>query len=252
MVGYTGDEINRRMDESVDYIDQHKEINNVLLSGGDSMCMNNGQIEAYLEKLTEIEHLSFIRFGSRSPVVFPERIYDDQELLDILKKYNEKKRIIFVTQFNHPKELTAEAKKGVKALQDIGISVNNQAVVLKGINNDAKIMADLLNGLTAMGVDPYYVFQCRPVKAVKSGFQQPLIDTYRLMEEARPYLNGVSKRCRLIMSHVRGKIEIMAATDEEMIFKFHQAKADEDSEKVFIRKIDPNGRWLDNDLNFID
>lgn len=251
MVGYSSDEISRRMNEAIEYIDSHQEINNVLLSGGDSMCMSNEHIRAYLENLSGIDHLSFIRFGSRTPVVFPERIYGDDELLMMLKTYNEKKRIIFITQFNHPNELTAEAKRSIKALQDIGITVNNQAVVLKNINDKPEIMVELLNGLTAMGVDPYYVFHCRPVKAVKAGFQLTLIETYRLMEATRPHLNGISKRFRLIMSHIRGKIEIMAADDENMIFKFHQAKSVEDNEKVFIRKIDFTGKWLDEDLEFI-
>jgi KamA family protein len=252
MVGYSHDEINRRMDESVEYISSHEEINNVLLSGGDSLCMSNRQIEAYLKNLSGIDHLNFIRFGTRTPVVFPERIYGDEELLLMLKKYNQQKRIVFITQFNHPKELTSEATKSIRALQNIGITVNNQAVVLKNINDKPEIMIELLNGLMELGIDPYYVFHCRPVKAVKTGFQLSIIETYRLMEATRPHLSGLSKRFRLIMSHIRGKIEIMAADEENIYFKFHQAKAVEDNERMFVRKIDPKGKWLDGDLQFIE
>lgn len=251
MVGHSSDEINQMKDQAISYIRDHSEINNVLLSGGDSFCMNNRQIEAYLQGLTEIDHLDFIRFGTRSLVVFPERVTSDPELLDLLDGYNKKKKILVITQFNHPKELTKEAQEAIDALLTRGITVHNQTVVLKGINDHPQTMADLLNGLTRMGVMPYYVFQCRPVKAVKTGFQLPLIETYELIHETRKRLSGVSKRFRLIMSHVRGKIEIMAVHEGQMIFRFHNAKNPQDQSSVFMLPIDRQGTWLDGDLKFI-
>jgi len=252
MVGYSVDEINTRMDEAVDYIKSHTEINNVLLSGGDALCMDNEHVEGYLSRLSAIDHLNFIRIGTRSLVVFPERITSDPELIEILSKYHQKKRIIIITQFNHPRELTSEAKDAVDALIRVGITVNNQAVVLKGINDQPEIMAQLLNGLTAMGITPYYVFQCRPVTAVKAGFQLPLIETYQLIRNTRPMLNGISKRFRLIMSHVRGKIELIGLEGNQLYFKFHNAKASEDTGKLFARTMTPTASWLDDDLNLID
>ncbi len=251
MVGYSSDEINNRMNETVAYLKDHTEINNVLLSGGDSFCMTNNQIETYLKSLVEIEHLDFIRFGTRSLVVFPERIYKDPELIEILSKYNKKKKIILVTQFNHPRELTEEVKNTVSILENVGITINNQAVLLKGINDQPKVLAELLNGLTRIGINPYYVFQCRPVQGVKSGFQMTLLESYNLVKESRQYLNGISKRFRLIMSHVQGKMEVVGVEDKKMIFKFHQAKQIENSERIFSRDIDEDGKWLDDDLNFI-
>ena len=251
MVGSNSDEINKRMQETVEYLKEHKEVNNVLLTGGDSFCMTNDQIDNYLKDLVEIEHLDFIRFGTRALVVFPERIYDDQEFVDILGKYNDKKKIVIVTQFNHPRELTVEAIRAIDMLLKKGITINNQAVILKGVNDEPKVMAELLNGLTRVGINPYYVFQCRPVKGVKSGFQKTLLESYELVKATRPYLNGISKRFRLIMSHVKGKIEIVGIEDEKMIFKFHQAKNDDNNERIFIRDIDPTGQWLDDELNFI-
>lgn len=249
MVGYSDSEVNNRMVETVEYLREHEEVNNVLLSGGDSFCLSNEQIEAYLKALTEINHLSYIRFGTRAPVVFPERITTDQELIDLLKKYNQKKRIMVVTQFNHPRELTQEAIASIKALTDIGITVNNQAVILKGVNDSPEVMAALLNGLNRVGINPYYVFQCRPVRAVKKGFQQTLLQSYKLIEETRKHLDGLSKRFRLIMSHPRGKIEIVGTTDTQMIFRIHQAKDSADHDMLFIRDIDEHAQWLDQDLN---
>jgi KamA family protein len=248
MVGYSNEEVNNRLHETVKYLKAHEEVNNVLLSGGDAFCLSNEQIENYLKELSEIEHLNFIRFGTRSPVVFPERIYTDPELIEILKKYNQKKRVMVVTQFNHPRELTPQAQKAIKMLNDIGVTVNNQTVVLKGVNDKPEVMADLLNGLNKVGVNPYYVFQCRPVKAVKTGFQKTLASTYRLIEETRKHLDGLSKRFKLIMSHPRGKIEIVGIIDNQMIFRFHQAKDPADHDMIFMRPLDEDAQWLDHDL----
>lgn len=249
MVGYSNDEVNSRLIETVEYLKAHEEVNNVLLTGGDAFCMTNEQIKAYLEALTSIEHLNYIRFGTRSPVVFPFRITMDQELIDILKHYNQKKRIIVVTQFNHPRELTKEAKEAIDILTQIGITIRNQAVILKGVNDKVKTMTELLNGLNKVGITPYYVFQCRPVKAVKKGFQLTLLQSYNLIQETRKYLDGMSKGFRLIMSHPRGKIEIVGTTEKDMIFRFHQAKDLSDHDKLFIRPIDEDAQWLDLDLN---
>jgi KamA family protein len=249
MVGYSTEETNQRLEESVKYINANKNINNVLVTGGDSFALSNKMIEEYLKKLTDIPHLDFIRFGTRIPVVFPHRIFLDNELLEILKKYNEKKEIIIVTQFDHPKELTEEARKGVKALKNIGITVRNQTVLLKGINDDADTLSKLLKGLTSIGIQPYYVFQCRPVKYVKTHFQVPIYESLDIIKETRKKLDGMSKGFRYAMSHPKGKIEIFGKTEDEFIFKFHQNKYEEDSERIFTLPMDKNATWLDDELN---
>ncbi len=251
MVGYSNDEINSRLDRTIDYLTEHKEVNNVLLSGGDSFCLDTGVIKEYLERMTAIDHLDFIRFGTRSLVVFPQRIYEDQELLDALTKASEKKNIMVVTQFNHPKELTPEVAKAMTALRKAGVTVNNQTVLLSEVNDDPVVLGELMNKLMRFGINPYYVFQCRPVKAVKGQFQLSLHDTWKIVEEAKALCNGLSKRFKLIMSHPRGKIEILGAVEDDMIFRFHQAKAEADMGYMFKRKLDKKGRWLDKDLNFI-
>jgi KamA family protein len=251
LVGLSTTEIANRVTEAADYIESHPEITNILLSGGDSFCLNNSQIEDYLKALTEIEHLNFIRLGTRAPVVFPDRILLDDELIEILKKYNKKKRIMVITQFNHPRELTDDAVESIKRLTDVGITVNNQTVVLNGVNDDSNVMAELLNSLNRVGVNPYYVFHCRPVKAVKTGFQLTLLETINLMKETRKKLDGLSKRYKLIMSHPRGKIELVGVHDTQLIFRFHQAKNISDHDMIFMREIDEHAKWLDNDLNLI-
>ncbi|KUK74154.1 MAG: L-lysine 2,3-aminomutase [Clostridiales bacterium 38_11] len=252
MIGYSTEEVNHRMTESISYIRDHHEINNVLLSGGDFFTISNKIIEKYLKNLSSIDHLDFIRLGSRTPVVFPQRIYLDEDLLNILQKYASIKETIVITQFNHPKELTEEAKKAIDALKNIGIAVRNQAVLLKGINDDPDVMAKLLSGLTAMGVHPYYVFQCRPVRFVKSHFQVPLYEGIEIISEAKSKLNGISKGFRYALSHPDGKIEIFGKTDSDFIFKFHQNKNDKDNDRLFMQPIHKTATWLDNNLKPIE
>jgi KamA family protein len=248
MVGYSNEEIMRRMEKTVSYVKNHKEINNVLITGGDSFTMSNKMIEKYLKNLSDIEHLDFIRFGTRALVVKPERIYKDHELINILKKYNDKKEIIIVTQFNHPREITPQVKKATHALKEAGCMIRNQAVLLKGINDQPKTMAKLLNDLTSVGIHPYYVFQCRPVKGV-THFQTTIKEGIDIINQTRRYLNGLSKGFRYIMSHPRGKVEIIDYKDDKFIFKFHQNKFEEDENMVFMKAVDEKSRWLDYDLN---
>ena len=117
---------------------------------------SNELIEEYLKELSAIPHLDLIRFGTRIPVVFPQRITADLELRDILCKYNKKKIINIVTQFNHPREITQQSAEAVEQLLDINILVKNQTVLLKGINDDSYILGNLIKKLTAIGVIPYY------------------------------------------------------------------------------------------------
>ncbi|MGM0496244.1 MAG: KamA family radical SAM protein [Bacillota bacterium] len=251
MVGYSREEIMKRMEKTVDYVKKHQQINNVLVTGGDAFTMSNKMIENYLKNLSAIEHLDFIRFGTRSLVVKPERVYKDHELLKILEKYNKQKEVIIVTQFNHPKEITEEARLAINALKEAGCTIRNQAVLLKGINDEPNTLALLLNKLTSVGIHPYYVFQCRPVKYV-THFQVSLSEGIEIIEEAKKKLNGISKAFRYIMSHPRGKIEIFSKTDKHFIFKFHQNKDPEDANKVFMRDIDNSANWLSEDLELIE
>lgn len=250
MVGYTSEEILERKNEAVDYIRNHLEINNVLITGGDAFTMSNDLVEGYLKDLCELEHLDFIRFGTRSIVVKPDRIYDDLELLKILNKYTKKKEIIIVTHFNHAKEITEEARKAIRALKNQGLVIRNQAVLLKGVNDNEEKLANLFNGLANAGIQPYYLFQCRPVKGGVH-FQVPLSRGIDLVDKTRERLNGISKAFRYIMSHKRGKIEIFGKTEDKIIFKFHQNKFLEDANKIFIKTVDEDALWLDMNLEYM-
>ncbi len=246
LVGQSDEEIAKIFHNILSYISDHKEITNVLITGGDAFLNNNKMLEYYLKNLSEIEHIKLIRFGSRVPVVLPSRIYEDEELLSILENYSKKKAIYLVTQFNHPRELTAESKKAIDALLLRGVITSNQTVLLKGINDSPEVLSKLLNGLNEFKIIPYYVFQCRPVSSVKTQFQVPILKSYDIIEEAKTKLNGHGKRFKFVMSHETGKIEILGPLKEnKMLFKYHQAKNISDNGRIFIESLEKNQCWLD-------
>jgi KamA family protein len=245
LVGLSSKEIMRHFGEMLEYINNHKEITNVLISGGDSFLNSNQTIKTYLEELVKIKHLDYIRFGTRTPVVLPSRIYKDEELLMILKEYTKKKKIYVITHFNHPKEITEEAIKAIDTLINIGIIVKNQTVLLKGINDKPEILAKLINNLTRIGVIPYYVFQCRPVKGVKNQFQVPLKKGYNIVKEAKAMLNGQGKCFRYVLSNTTGKIEVLGnISNEAVLFKYHEAKYDKDQGRLFTLNVDDDQCWI--------
>jgi len=246
LVGLSNAEVLSKFDEAIEYIKQHKEINNVLISGGDSFFLPTYVIKQFLEKLSSIDHVDFIRFGTRIPVVLPDRISEDEELLSILRKYSKSnKRIYIVTQFNHPRELTEESIRAINALQDANCIINNQTVLLRGINDNSDVLADLMNGLVKNGVNPYYVFQCRPVKGVKKHFQLPFDQGIDIVENARVKLNGHSKRFKFIMSHKTGKIEILGKYKDDIMFKYYHSPMKERIGKIFTVENDNEIAWLD-------
>jgi lysine 2,3-aminomutase len=246
LVGLPTKETLKRFEDAAEYIKMHPEINNVLVSGGDPLTLPNRIIERILEILTRIRHLNFIRIGSRVPVTLPDRL-NDQELLNLFKKYSQdNKRIYVVTQFNHPREINPHSVNAVNNLINAGISVNNQTVLLKQVNDNPDTLSTLMNKLTTIGVTPYYVFQCRPLERVKHHFQVPLCEGVRIVEEAKANCNGLSKRFKYIMSHKTGKIEILGIMDDEIYFKYHEAKDRENLGVMFKRPVDERAGWVDD------
>lgn len=244
LVGLSSEEIASHLPEMRDYVSSHTEINNVLISGGDAFLNSNEVIERYLKTFMPIENIEFIRFGTRTPVSFPYRITEDEELLRILERYGRDKSIIIVTQFNHPKEISEEAVKAVKLLLSAGCMVRNQTVLLKGVNDSSDVLATLMNKLVSTGVVPYYIFQCRPVEGVKNQFQVPLVKGVSIVDEGKSRMSGPAKAIRYVMSHPRGKIEILGRVGDEILFKFHQAKYKEDEARIFTRPVVMDECWF--------
>ncbi len=254
LVGLPTEEIVKRFEDAAEYISNHEEINNVLISGGDPLVLPNEVIKKFLEVLTKIDHLNYIRFGSRTPVSLPSRL-SDPELLDLFKKYSQMDRRLYVViQFNHPREITPQSISAVNKLINAGVLLSNQTVLLKGVNDDPETLATLMNRLVSIGVTPYYVFQCRPVKRVKTHFQVPICEGVRIIEKAKAKCDGHSKRFKYVMSHTTGKIEILGILNDNVYFKYHEAKNRKNLGVMFKRRVDEKAGWLDdfNTTNGLD
>jgi lysine 2,3-aminomutase len=158
---YFGNDGDRSFERDFEYIREHPEIRDVLLTGGDPLFLADRRLELILSGIRQIKHVEIIRIGSRYPVLLPQRI--TPELCQVLDKYHP---IFFNTHFNHPKEITPEAAEACDRLVRHGMPVLNQSVLLKGINDDLDTMRALVTGLVKIRVRPYYLYHCDNVTGV--------------------------------------------------------------------------------------
>lgn len=239
-------EIPLNTSEGIEYIRNNSEINNVLLTGGDSLILSTNRIKELLRDLRQIPHVKIIRFGSKLPAFNPMRIYEDDELLATFKKYSrEDARIHVMAHFNHPREITEHSLRAIKGLQENGVIVVNQTPILKGVNSNPNELAELLDKLSFAGVTPYYFFQNRPV-AGNANFVLSLKEAYDIIEKAKAKTSGLGKRVKFVMSHSTGKIEILAVTDKKIYLKYHQARNPDDFGRFMEFDYSENDSWFDD------
>jgi lysine 2,3-aminomutase len=152
------EDINR----GIGYVASHEDIRDVLVSGGDPLLIPNGRLDEILERLKKIQHLGLIRIGTRVPCTWPQKIIEDKELIEVLRRHIPRSlrdpQLYINTHFNHPNEITNESYQAIRILRELGIPIGNQTVLLKGVNDDTDIMRDLVHGLGTMGVRPYYLY----------------------------------------------------------------------------------------------
>ena len=236
----------RDLPAAIQYIRQHQEITNVLLTGGDPFVLKPSKLENIIRELRDIEHVSIIRIGTKIPAFNPSRIVEDPALPEIIKKYStDQKRIYIMTHFIHPRELTELAAKAVGLLQKAGALIANQMPLIRGVNDNPEVMAELLAKLSFIGAVPYYIFQCRPALGNKA-YTVPIEEGYEIVERAKALVSGLAKRVRFVMSHSTGKIEIIGRTEEYVYFKYHRAAEDADSGRFMALVSNPEAYWLDD------
>ncbi|MCP3671835.1 MAG: KamA family radical SAM protein [Gammaproteobacteria bacterium] len=247
IVGLPNDKTVENFQRAAEYIREHKEITNVIISGGDPLLINTKRIKKILHSLIDIEHINYVRIGTRTPVVYPFRFFDD-ELLRCFEEFNEQKALYLPTHFNHLKEITDVAKEAILRIRQTGVTVNNQAVLLKGVNDSAEDIENLMNGLVKIGVNPYYLYQCMPVSRVRHHFQVPLKQGIDIVDTAKLRLDGYAKRFKFIMGHDIGKIEICGRIEDKLILKQIHSRPEEPEKasRMMIMKLDDKAGWLDD------
>ncbi|MBQ4437631.1 KamA family radical SAM protein [bacterium] len=170
--------------ESIDYIARHTEVRDVLISGGDPLTMPDAKIDYLLSRIRTIPHVEIIRLGTKVPAVLPQRI--TPKLLRILKKYHP---LMISIHFTHPDELTPESSAACSRLADAGIPLGSQTVLLKGVNNDAKVMTELFHKLLMARVRPYYLYQCDPVIG-SAHFRTSVDEGLDMIRQIRGFTSG--------------------------------------------------------------
>ncbi len=166
------------------YIRSHKEVRDVLISGGDPLTLGDNLLEYIIKSVKAIPHVEFVRVGTRIPVTLPQRVTLD--LARMLKRYSP---IWMSIHFNHALEITDRVKAACGLLVDHGIPLGSQTVLLKGINDDPVVMKKLMHELLKIRVRPYYIYQCDPITGSKH-FRTPVSVGINIMENLRGHTTG--------------------------------------------------------------
>jgi len=197
--------LNFNLDEGLHWLAAHPEVRDVLVTGGDPFLLADEQLEYLIRKLRELPHVEMIRFGTRTPIVLPQRI--DAGLKKVLGGYH-KVPIWLNTQCNHPKELSEETARAVYDLLGCGVNVGNQAVLLKGINDDVETFRHLHQKLLSVRIKPYYIFYCEAAPGIDH-FRTPIEKGAELIRDAlRGHTTGLAQPMSVVATNI-GKIPLM-------------------------------------------
>ena len=208
----------------LDYIRQHRAVRDIIISGGDPLTLSTCHLEAIISRLREIKHIEIIRIGTRFPVVLPQRI--DDELCSMLAKYSP---IWLNTHFNHAREITPEAAKACDCLLRSGVPVNNQSVLLRGINDSVEAQTELCHGLLKIKVRPYYLFQCDEVQGTEH-LRTPVEAGIKIIEGMRGHTSGLAIPTFVIdLPQGGGKIPlqpnyVLAQTEGELVLRNYEER----------------------------
>jgi lysine 2,3-aminomutase len=174
----------RQWEQALAYLEQHTEVRDVLLSGGDPLTLGDDRLDWLLGRLRAIKHIEFIRIGTKMPTVTPQRI--TKNLISILKKHHP---LWMSLHFTHPNELTPEVTEATGRLADAGIPLGSQTVLLKGINDSPAVIVPLMHGLLKRRVRPYYLYQCDPIRG-SGHFRTNVSKGLEIIEALRGHTTG--------------------------------------------------------------
>jgi lysine 2,3-aminomutase len=174
------------IERAIEYIRKTPIVRDVLISGGDPFTLSDEKLESIISRIRAIPHVEIIRIGTRTPVVMPMRITDG--LVGMLKKYHP---IYVNTHFNHPKEITAEAREACRRLADAGIPLGNQSVLLRDVNDCPVLMKQLVQKLLSVRVRPYYIYQCDLSRGI-AHFRTTVSKGIEIIENLRGHTSGLA------------------------------------------------------------
>lgn len=176
----------RFLERGLTYIRQHKEIRDIVVSGGDPLLLSNRRIDFILRELRAIPHVQIIRIGTRVPCFLPQRV--TPEFVSILRKYHP---LYVNVHFNHPDELTDQARQALSMLADAGIPLGDQTVLLQGVNDDPEVMKQLMHKLLMCRVRPYYIYQADMVSGTQH-FRTRIEKGLEIIRALRGWTSGLA------------------------------------------------------------
>ncbi len=217
------DAVSRDDERMVEYVRNHPEIRDVIVSGGDPLTLPLTKLEFFLKNLAAIPHVDVVRVGTRVPVTLPQRL-DDDALIGVLEAAG---KVWIQTHFNHPREVTPEARRGCDRLRMAGMPINNHAVLLKGVNDSLETQRELCRALLRIKVRPYYLFHCDPVTGA-GHFRTSIWKGLEIIEGLRGHLSGLGVPTYVVDApRGGGKIPLMpnylvSASDEAVVLRNYE------------------------------
>jgi lysine 2,3-aminomutase len=212
------------IDAMVGYLKNNSGIRDVIISGGDPLTLETSRLESIISKVRAVKHIEIIRIGSRFPVVCPQRI--DAELCNMLSKYGP---IWLNTHFNHSNEITPESAAACDRLLRAGVPVNNQTVLLRGINDNLETIMALCHGLLKIKVRPYYLFQCDEVQGTEH-LRTPVETGINIMQGMRGFTSGLAIPTFVVdLVQGGGKVPlapnyVLSMSDNELLLKNYEGQ----------------------------
>lgn len=238
----------------VKYVKNHKEVTDVLFTGGDPMIMKTKHLETYIRPLLEanIEHLRNIRIGSKALTYWPYRFLTDDDAGDLLRLFEDVnkagKHLAYMAHFNHPKELEGKTiENAISKILNTGAVIRTQSPVLKNINDDPKLWAEMWKRQVKLGCIPYYMFVARNTGA-QHYFSIPLLDAWNIFRKAYQSVSGICRNVRgPSMSCLPGKVQLLGVTDIKgenvMVFRMIQGRNPDWAARPFLAKYDKDAIW---------
>lgn len=225
----------------LDYLRANTAVRDVIISGGDPLSLATASLESIIARIRAIPNIEIIRIGTRFPVVLPQRI--DAELCNTLSEYGP---IWVNTHFNHPNEITPESAAACDRLLRAGVPVNNQSVLLRGVNDNVETMTRLVHGLLKIKVRPYYLFQCDEVKGTEH-LRTPVETGIQIIEGMRGHTSGLAVPTFVVdLVDGGGKVPlqpnyVLSMTGDELLLKNYQGR-------VFRYRNPDTGRFRDDTI----
>lgn len=248
----------KETEKLVDYLKQHREVTSVLLTGGDPLIMKTAVLRRYLEPLLspELEHLTSIRLGTKATAYWPSRFLTDSdadELIQLFEEVQESgKHLAVMSHYSHTRELqTPAAEAATRRILATGATIRCQAPLIRNVNDDPNVWANLWRTQVKLGAIPYYMFVERNT-GPKNYFEVPLAEAAEIFRVAYNQISGLARTVRgPSMSATPGKVVVDGVSEiygqKVFVLKFIQGREPDWVGRPFFAQYDPEATWF-NDL----